>query len=315
VTRGQKLIVAETAAGFALIMLYIWRLRFTAPRAWIFILSFFLLSHIVRGERTASLGFRWSNFRECMESMAPAVLLIALSLMACGVFLETVRPISPEYGFMCLLAYCPWGIFQQYLLNGYIANRLSAVSSARRVPLLAAALFAGAHLPNWFLMLVTFAAGYVSTKIFMRYRNLYFLGLAHAVIGTLLFVVIPDSISHHLTVGPGFFARAGTRAYLGVPVTTRVVKAGVPAASAMFNTTLISAPAASALPPLTTRYASPKGDRQVVACTPVFSSSGGCVPTCKSLVTSVAQADGLAYRRWSWARRALEAAPQPNTGR
>jgi len=139
--------------------------------------------------------------------LAPALLLIALSLIAMGVLLQTVRPISLEYGLMCLLAYCPWGIFQQYLLNGYIANRLLAVSPARHVPLMSAALFAGAHLPNWFLMLVTFVAGYYSTKLFLRYRNLYFLGLAHAVIGTLLFVVIPDSISHHLTVGPGFFLR------------------------------------------------------------------------------------------------------------
>jgi hypothetical protein len=207
VNRRQKLIVVETTTGFASIMLYIWRLRFTAPRAWVFILGFFILSHILRGERTASLGLRWGNFRECLETMAPALLLLALSLMALGVLLQTIRPISVEYGFMCLLAYCPWGIFQQYLLNGYIANRLLAVSSARHVPLMAAALFAGAHLPNWFLMLVTFATGYVSTKIFMRYRNIYFLGLAHAVIGTVLFVVTPDSISHHLTVGPGFFVR------------------------------------------------------------------------------------------------------------
>lgn len=206
-SRRQKTIVVEAGAGFCMIMLYIWRLRYTAPRAWIFILGFFILSHILRGERTASLGFRRANFRECVETLAPALLLLALALIAAGVLLETIRPISLEYGCLCLLAYCPWGIFQQYLLNGYIANRLLAVASARYVPLMAATLFAGAHLPNWFLMAVTFVTGYVSTKIFMRYRNIYFLGLAHAVIGTLLFVVVPDSISHHLTVGPGFFMR------------------------------------------------------------------------------------------------------------
>jgi len=203
----QKLIVVEAATGFTLLMLYIWRLRFTAPRAWILILGFFILSHILRGERIAALGLRWGNFRECTQNMAPALLLIALTLIAGGVLLETMRPISLEYGFMCLLAYCPWALFQQYLLNGYIANRLLAVSSARYVPLMSGALFAGAHLPNWFLMAVTFVTGYYSTKVFMQYRNIYFLGLAHAVIGTVLFVVIPDSISHHLTVGPGFFLR------------------------------------------------------------------------------------------------------------
>ncbi|MGO4881115.1 MAG: type II CAAX prenyl endopeptidase Rce1 family protein [Bryobacteraceae bacterium] len=206
-SRQKAFIAAESATGFALIMLYIWRLRFTHPRAWIFIVAFFVLSHILRGERFAALGFRRGNFRECVETLAPAVLLIALSLLAAGVLLETMRPISLEYGCMCLLAYCPWGIFQQYLLNGYIANRLLAVASARYVPLLSAAMFAGAHLPNWFLMSVTFVLGYISTRIFLRYRNIYFLGLAHAVIGTLLFVVVPDSISHHLTVGPGFFVR------------------------------------------------------------------------------------------------------------
>jgi hypothetical protein len=203
--RRQKLIIVEAAAGFAMIMLYIWRLRFTAPRSWVLILGFFVMSHILRGERIAALGLRWGNFRECIETMAPALLLLALSAISAGVLLETMRPISVEYGFMCLLAYCPWAVFQQYLLNGYIANRLLAVASARYVPLMTGAIFAGVHLPNWFLMLVTFVTGYYSTIVFMRYRNIYFLGLAHAVIGTLIFVVVPDSISHHLTVGPGFF--------------------------------------------------------------------------------------------------------------
>lgn len=203
--RRQILIVVEAGSGFALIMLYIWRLRFIAPRAWVFLLGYFVLSHILRGERIAGLGFGWRNFRECVESMAPALVLLALCLLALGVLFQTLRPISPQYALMCLLAYCPWGILQQYLLNGYIANRLLAVSPGRHVPAISAALFAGAHLPNWFLMIVTFVAGYYSTKIFLRYRNLYFLGLAHALIGTLIFVVIPDSISHHLSVGPGFF--------------------------------------------------------------------------------------------------------------
>jgi len=203
--RKPWLNITEAAAGFALIMLYIWWLRFSAPRAWIFIVGFFVISHLLRGEGVAALGFCRTNFRECMERMAPALLLMALLLIACGVLLQTMRPIRLEYALTCLLGYCPWGIFQQYLLNGYIANRLLAVSSGRYVPLIAASLFAGAHLPNWFLMLVTFVTGYLSTRIFIRYRNLYFLGLAHALIGTLLFVVIPDSISHHLRVGPGFF--------------------------------------------------------------------------------------------------------------
>jgi Type II CAAX prenyl endopeptidase Rce1-like len=204
-TRVQWLAFAEPAIVFSLIMLYIWRLRYTEPHAWIFILGLVILSHVVHHERSAALGFRWGNFRECVEKLAPALLLLAMSMLACGVLLQTFHNVTFNRGLLCLLAYCPWGLFQQYLLNGYFANRLLAAAPARHVPLIAAALFSGIHLPNWFLMMVTFAAGYCSTRIFMKYRNVYFLGLAHGVIGTLLFVVIPNSISHHLAVGPGFF--------------------------------------------------------------------------------------------------------------
>lgn len=205
--RSHWIVAAEVSTVFVLIMLYIWRLRYTAPAAAAGILAFIILTQVLRGDRAAGMGFRWSNFGECAQAWAPAVLLLALSLLVLGTLLQTMRPVTFEQVLFVLAIYCPWGLFQQYLLNSYFANRLSAAVSARRVPLIAAAVFSATHLPNWFLMLVTFALGYCSTKVYLRYRNVYFLGLAHGIIGSLLWVVIPDSISHHLRVGPGFFLR------------------------------------------------------------------------------------------------------------
>jgi len=54
-------------------------------------------------------------------------------------------------------------------------------------------------------MLVGFATGYCCARIWIRYRNLYFLGIAHGAIGSMLYLVVPDAISHHLVVGPGWF--------------------------------------------------------------------------------------------------------------
>jgi hypothetical protein len=34
---------------------------------------------------------------------------------------------------------------------------------------------------------------------------LYVLGIGHALIGLTLFIVVPDWVSHHLRVGPGWF--------------------------------------------------------------------------------------------------------------
>ena len=92
-------------------------------------------------------------------------------------------------------------------LNGYFQNRLNRAVSPRQAPILSAALFSGVHLPNWFLMAVTLLLGYCSARIYNRYRNLYFLGVAHGTLGVLLYLVVPDSVSHHLAVGPGWFGR------------------------------------------------------------------------------------------------------------
>ena len=81
-------------------MLYVWRLRFTTPRAWIFILGFFVLLPGMRGDHGAGAA------------------AAGVGVDRGGVLCETMRPISLEYGCMCLLA-LSLGILQQYLLNGY----------------------------------------------------------------------------------------------------------------------------------------------------------------------------------------------------
>jgi membrane protease YdiL (CAAX protease family) len=54
-------------------------------------------------------------------------------------------------------------------------------------------------------MAVTLAGGLICTHIYQRRRNLYALGLAHGALGFLLYLVVPDSISHHLRVGWSWF--------------------------------------------------------------------------------------------------------------
>ncbi len=201
----RKIAIAEPLLFFALIMTYIWGLRSTHHEFWMALLALMLLSHCVHRERAETLGFRRRNLRECLEAYAPALALATLLLLGGGMLLDTTRPIGFTDAVLAWVAYMPWGLFQQYILNGYFMNRFDAVLSRRAAPLLSAAVFSGAHLPNSFLMVVTFVLGYCCARIYRRYKNLYFLGLAHATFGFLLFLVVPDSISHHLIVGPGWF--------------------------------------------------------------------------------------------------------------
>jgi len=203
----RKIGLLEPISIFALIMAYIWQLRYSHHGFWLAILALMLLSHRIRGERPATLGFHGRNLRDCISEFAPALAFLALVLLASGILLQTTRPLRSDQAFWALTGYLPWGLFQQYILNGYFLNRFDSVLSRRTAPMISAALFSGAHLPNWFLMAVTLLAGYICARIYRRYKNLYFLGLAHGTIGFLLFLVVPDSISHHLIVGPGWFGR------------------------------------------------------------------------------------------------------------
>jgi hypothetical protein len=205
--RDARWLAMEPAALFLMIMLYIWWLR-AGHSYWVFVLfGLVVLSHHWHGESARDLGFRRTNLRTCFQEFSPALLFIALFLLGIGILLQTLRELDLERAIVGFISYCTWGLFQQYVLNAYFVNRWMAVSSnATQAALLGAGCFACAHAPNWFLMLVGFVAGYCCARIWIRYRNLYFLGIAHGAIGSMLYLVIPDAISHHLVVGPGWFA-------------------------------------------------------------------------------------------------------------
>jgi hypothetical protein len=203
----RKLAALEPAVIYAMIMAYIWALRHTHRGWWLGILALVLLSHVVRHERARSLGFRTGGWKECWNEFAPVVAFFALSMFGAGILLQTTRNIGFDKGLLAWAGYLPWGLFQQYVLNGYFLKRFDAVVSRNRAPLIAATLFSGAHLPNWFLMGFTLLAGYCCARVYRRYQNLWFLGAAHGTIGFLLFLVVPDSVTHHLTVGPGWFVK------------------------------------------------------------------------------------------------------------
>ncbi len=200
---------------FAGIMAYIWKLRFIHPWSWIALVGIVAGSHIWRNQGAAALGFRTKHLGDCFRKFGPVLAALAAAMCATGVLLGTVRHIGVEHAALALGLYLPWGLFQQYLLNAYFLKRFESVLSPQAAGVTAAALFSVVHLPNWFLMLVTPVAGYGAIQVYRRYANLWFLGAAHAIIGVVLFLVVPDSISHHLNIGPGWLQHGSASALRG----------------------------------------------------------------------------------------------------
>ena len=194
----------EATTVLVMILCYIWWWRPLHPLSWIFILGLVLASQAYRRETPVRLGFRLTNSKNALVVCTPAMLLLGLALVIGGAIGGTIRKVTLESGFLSLTLYCLWGLFQQYLLNGYFLNRLSE-NARNAAPLLAALSFSVIHAPNWFLMIVTLLGGFASAKVYLRFRNLYVLGLYHGILGFLLYLCVPDSISHHLYVGPKWF--------------------------------------------------------------------------------------------------------------
>ena len=198
-----KLRLIEPLAVFAGIMAYIWLMRFAHPWLVVPILLIVAGSHFARNEHAPSLGFRAGQLRECIRKFGPLLAALVLITLAGGWLLGTIRPIGLNRAALGFALYLPWGLFQQYLLNGYFLKRFDTVLPPLASDATTAALFSAVHCPNLFLMLLTPVAGYASIRIYRRYGNLYFLGMAHATIGILLFMAFPDTVIHHLNIGPG----------------------------------------------------------------------------------------------------------------
>jgi membrane protease YdiL (CAAX protease family) len=67
--------------------------------------------------------------------------------------------------------------------------------------LAAALLFAAAHVPNPFLIPATLIWGFVACLLFLRYRNLYPLMMAHAILGITVAITVPGPVVHNMRVG------------------------------------------------------------------------------------------------------------------
>lgn len=193
-------------AVFAFTMAYIWDLRYTHPWSLVPVLALIVASHVWRRERFSALGLRTEGFRQAARTFGPLVIALALFLF-CGAFaMGTMRPLGIGGIAKVFALYLPWGLFQQYLMHGYFLRRFEAVFSPAGADILTASLFCLVHAPNWFLMLVTFVGAFLAIAVYRRHRNLFFLGTAHAVLGCTLFMAVPDSVSHHLRIGPGWYA-------------------------------------------------------------------------------------------------------------
>ncbi len=94
---------------------------------------------------------------------------------------------------------------QQILLQDVFLRRLQRLlPSAGLAAFATAIIFSIAHLPSPVLTVVTFVFGLAACLVFLRYRNLYPLAIAHAILGVTIAITLPNSVIRNMRVGLGY---------------------------------------------------------------------------------------------------------------
>ena len=195
--------LAEAIFGFGLIMLIIWlptrAQTILSPIALVATLSIVLSYRPSRDD----LGSGLASFASSLWIFPAAAAFVAFSVLIAS-RLGTLHPLyQPDFPHVA--GYVLWTCYQQFLLQDYFMPRLSRLfSSDSAAVTVTAVLFATAHLPNLALTAVTVVWGAASCLLFLRYRNLYVLGLVQGLLGLCFAVCVPDVFHHHMRVGLGY---------------------------------------------------------------------------------------------------------------
>ncbi|MFO7827668.1 MAG: CPBP family intramembrane glutamic endopeptidase [Bacteroidales bacterium] len=130
-------------------------------------------------------GFTKTHFYPAFK-MAGLFALICISIFAINALYNHYQLFNMHL-FFVLLLYPVWGLIQQFMMMSLILGNLIDWSSNKNHEiiyiLITSVMFSAVHFPSLILMILTFILAIYYSLIFLKYRNLYPLGLFHGWIG------------------------------------------------------------------------------------------------------------------------------------
>ena len=196
---------AELAIAYALILAVIWTPRPLQKMLWWVALAVLIALIAASWEGARAAGLRTRNLLRSLWVVG-AALLFAAAAVALSTHLHTMRDTGgPLHILGSYWVYILWSGVQQFLLQCFFLSRLlRLLPNPRQAAFAAAGMFALAHLPNPILALLTIVWGTLACLIFLRYRNLYPLAIAHAILGITIAIAVPGPVDHNMRVGLGY---------------------------------------------------------------------------------------------------------------
>lgn len=206
-THSKRRDLLELAVAYGLILAVIWTPRPWQRFLWIVAATFIAALTCLSFDGRKAMGLRTANFFRSIWVVAVALAAAAVALMVAAQ-LHTLRmPPGPVAFLETYAAYIVWSFVQQFLLQAIFLSRLvRLLPNSLSAAVLAASIFAVAHLPNPILAPLTLILGLAACLAFLHYRNLYPIALAHAVFGIAIAMTVPGPIDHNMRVGISYLA-------------------------------------------------------------------------------------------------------------
>jgi uncharacterized protein len=138
----------------------------------------------------------WGLRREGLAQTAMAMAAVmAVGLAAMGLYgWYTSAPVPPVHALLLLVTYPIFGLVQQLIVQGLVTGNLARLPGRWGHPavvtLASASLFGLVHWPHTELMIGTFFLGLAFAPIWLKWRNLFPLGVVHGWMGMVIFYVV-----------------------------------------------------------------------------------------------------------------------------
>jgi len=203
--RAKLVSWVEIFIAWGLIEATIWNSGKTQLRLFWLSALFIIATTMIHRPRLRDLGL---GLRGLYSSLW--VIPASVALASAAVFVAWIEgTLHPLFGVIGVAThssgYAIWAVFQQFILQSYFFLRLEHLISTRAAVFLSAGLFCLVHIPNPVLIVVCLIAGLIACETFRRKRNIYALGVAHAILGLTIAVTVPDDIHRHMRVGIGYY--------------------------------------------------------------------------------------------------------------
>jgi membrane protease YdiL (CAAX protease family) len=192
----------EIATIFALILAAVWTPLGFVNSLFVLMASACVLIFAARARwNAAQMGLT--------RPAAGSATILAVGILCCGlvaIFGTPLRAAGPGYYLPLVQSaeYGLWAMVQEFILQSVFFLRFEALLGARWAVFASAAVYALAHLPNPILTGLALLGGILFCELFRRFRNLYPVGLIHAVLGLTIAASLPDKWLHHMRVGIGY---------------------------------------------------------------------------------------------------------------